>query len=804
MEQIVIKFLDKEVTDFGDDYVKEYTRQLQLQENGLNKLTIQEYLNNRAAYMAHGRSKAGSVAQAQARQRAVREHVRELRAADKSLSRKDAKAQADIWIKTQAALHSPDQIAGGKADAITGLGNKKVNSSIGSQWGKKTSGRAKDLEEKILELIGKQESLFVSQGFEGAELVKKMAEWKNSTHLSVQLAHSNRKEPTPGLGKDNVVAVTQQSVTQPRAPPAVAKTSNYAQVAAAPLPEPPSAEPDLKYIFGVEVVDVGEIKISPFEFESILEIKIEKELNEHSTLYVCGIIRDDKQFSPVTGVTEGTSIKCEHEGKVYFSGVLQSIQVTCVNAVYRLEAYAVSNTILLDTVKHKRSFQDNGQSYQSIVETVVADSGASVKYNAEATMVKNIILQYNETDWEFAKRLASHTKDVLMPITADSPDFHFGATDNGDTEWELKNYAVVNGFYENRRFDAPGGIEAEENINPLRMTDCDVTLYPAEKDIHVCDLGEKLILNGNDLRVCHVSISFMDSSLSVVYTACAKPYVCRAKFYNLAITGLILDGTVTEVENDTLKLKLDNDKERGVEQDTEAAHFFKYATDYSMETHTGWYVMPEEGDTVQLFFPNEDEKFAYATSAIRQEDTERTVDHMVKYWRTSYGREIKMDKEKILITTVDDVTFIRIHKDNGEGGESLGIEVVTPNRVLVKSGSKINIESDDDMTVTTGKNLYIEAKESIEMKCEGNNMKFIPDNGIALMTDKEYQQVSGGNVTVDGNSEILTKAGKDMTIDSGSKLAGGAETSIEMTRGQSEIVLDAGGVGVAGSMINES
>ena len=142
-----------------------------------------------------------------------------------------------------------------------------------------------------------------------------------------------------------------------------------------------------------------------------------------------------------------------------------------------------------------------------------------------------------------------------------------------------------------------------------------------------------------------------------------------------------------------------------------------------------------------------------------------------------------MDKEKILITTVDDVTFIRIHKDNGEGGDSLGIEVVTPNRVLVKSGSKINIESDDNMTVTTGKNLYIEAKESIEMKCEGNNMKFTPDDGIALATDKKYQQVSGGNATVDGNSEILTKAGKDMTIDSGSKLAGGAETSIEMTRG---------------------
>lgn len=31
--------------------------------------------------------------------------------------------------------YNPNGVAGGKADAITGLGNSRVNSSIGSQWG---------------------------------------------------------------------------------------------------------------------------------------------------------------------------------------------------------------------------------------------------------------------------------------------------------------------------------------------------------------------------------------------------------------------------------------------------------------------------------------------------------------------------------------------------------------------------------------------------------------------------------------------------------------------------------------------
>jgi hypothetical protein len=36
-------------------------------------------------------------------------------------------------MKTLAALHNPDMIAGGK-DVVTSMGDRGVNSSIGSQW----------------------------------------------------------------------------------------------------------------------------------------------------------------------------------------------------------------------------------------------------------------------------------------------------------------------------------------------------------------------------------------------------------------------------------------------------------------------------------------------------------------------------------------------------------------------------------------------------------------------------------------------------------------------------------------------
>ena len=480
----------------------------------------------------------------------------------------------------------------------------------------------------------------------------------------------------------------------------------------------------------MDYIDVGKLKVSPFEFESILEIKINKELNEHATLYVCGIIKDDKQFSPATDNTEATSIKCENNGEVYFNGVLKSVKITCVNDVYRLEAHAISNTILLDTMKHKRSFQDNGQDYKSIVEKVIADNSGSVTFNADPLTVENIILQYDETDWEFAKRLASHTQDVLIPITADKPEFHFGVADEGSAELETNNLSVAKVFDLIRLFDSVVSVETEKNANPKQMVDGDVEVYTVETDEVVCDLGEILTLNGAPLHICKVVLHFVNSALTFEYTLCQKKVISTPKFYNRAITGLILDGKVLEIENDTVKLKLDDDTERGVEEDTDEAHFFKYATGYSAEGHTGWYVMPEEDDIVQLVFPNEDEKYAYATSSVRQEDIDKTSDPSIKFWRSTFGdkgsdKEIKMGEKEILITSKDDETFIQIHEEDG-------IHIKTPHPISIIGDATITIVSKDDMTIQCGKKMVVSAEDSIEISSGGSSI-ILQASGIDIV-----------------------------------------------------------------------
>ncbi|WP_227257325.1 polymorphic toxin type 15 domain-containing protein [Priestia aryabhattai] len=51
---------------------------------------------------------------------------------DKGKSFDEAEEEAEKWLKTQVALHNPDQVGGERPEIIGGMGGKRINFSIGS------------------------------------------------------------------------------------------------------------------------------------------------------------------------------------------------------------------------------------------------------------------------------------------------------------------------------------------------------------------------------------------------------------------------------------------------------------------------------------------------------------------------------------------------------------------------------------------------------------------------------------------------------------------------------------------------
>lgn len=113
--------------------IGEFERQLKGQEEGLNRLTIEEYLGNIASPVKRSQTAASAARidlQKALQDRFQRQFQKEMSPLD---AEEAAVKEAAKTMSTLAGLHNPDLRAGGK-DIIADFGDRQVNSSIGPQW----------------------------------------------------------------------------------------------------------------------------------------------------------------------------------------------------------------------------------------------------------------------------------------------------------------------------------------------------------------------------------------------------------------------------------------------------------------------------------------------------------------------------------------------------------------------------------------------------------------------------------------------------------------------------------------------
>ncbi|MEV5043051.1 hypothetical protein MRBLMI1x_002839 [Microbacterium sp. LMI1x-1-1.1] len=110
----------------------EYDRQYNEQMDALQQMPLSDWLRNRTEYVQNGRTPDSLRAQEYARGIAEKKKFAELIRSGQSPDA--ARTNAAEWMRTQAATHRLDGIAGGDVTDISGVGDSRINSSLGSQW----------------------------------------------------------------------------------------------------------------------------------------------------------------------------------------------------------------------------------------------------------------------------------------------------------------------------------------------------------------------------------------------------------------------------------------------------------------------------------------------------------------------------------------------------------------------------------------------------------------------------------------------------------------------------------------------
>lgn len=546
----------------------------------------------------------------------------------------------------------------------------------------------------------------------------------------------------------------------------------------------------------MELQEVGRYEVEPFALERITELRLVKKANEHTWLRFRGVLKEGEEESLIEDDWEEKPVTLKEEGNTLFCGVATDIGIVCESGVYYLEAEAVSWTIKLDKEEKKRSFQENGLSYYTIAEQLAKEAGGSVECHAEEKQVKNLLLEYRETDWEFLKRLASHSNSVLVPDPKETtPSFAFGVPEGVEYKEEAGeevDFAVRKKVSRYRKLSQCGSVSYEEG---------DAVEYTLQTDHAALEVGDMVKRKGKALYVKEADICLKGSVFTCRYGLTTKAGMSVKEAVHPYASGLTLNGTVLKSVGDTVIVHLAIDDN----QDEGKAYAFPYATGYSTESHTGWYVMPEEGDTVQIVFPTEDENDAYAVQSVRQEDTEKTEDPQVKYLRTALGKEVKFDKDEILITANDDVTYIRINQNGGvDVITDKAVNVISGGSVTVTSGDQITMTSKNDFSIHAGKNLIVDAADSISMTCRENNMKFeTPATGIEMSAAKPIKVTGGDTMDVTSAKAMTVSSSQNMDVSSGKKLSLSASNTLEESCKGSSIKMN-GNIDLKATLIKEN
>ncbi len=382
---------------------------------------------------------------------------------------------------------------------------------------------------------------------------------------------------------------------------------------------------------------------------NITDLKIKREIGEHSKLYLNAVIPEEESERYALEMDFNDNIQVTQQEKVVFCGYVYTAAVKVINHVHYLELEAIAYTYDFDIVKKYRSFQDLSMTYQDILNEIMSDypKAEYIDTITKGKVIDDIIVQYNETDWEFMKRLASHFgKGIVCEDKAFYPRLFFGLPEYNDiTEVEEKSYI--------RCKNLEDYIDTVSNFQSS-INDWDKISYQIEtyQYFNICEV---LKYKYQPLVITKIETYIKQEEILHKYYITTKNGAGQNFIENKNIKGARIGGVIKEIQRNTIRIHLDIDPiYKGSNN-----KFISYAGGINNEV--GYY-MPKVGSAVLLYFPTTMEKDAIICSSVRKGTAgqDRMSDTREKHMRNEFGKEILLKRKKS--STTKSIMFVSEQK----------------------------------------------------------------------------------------------------------------------------------------------
>ena len=550
-----------------------------------------------------------------------------------------------------------------------------------------------------------------------------------------------------------------------------------------------------------------------------MTLKIDSRIGEHTVgkikyiaslqqinIYDAAIDKDEDIKIIISGRSNISNENGTSNDKIFLNGIIDDIKLSEIKTgSLVVEITCISKSIILDRIPRYRSFQDPSLTYSAIAEEINKNYGANgekiISVGEDMKEVPRMTIQYNETDWEYLKRIASYTGQPLMAssnkvlvgffknMPAQTPNLaysYFGKETEAERTYyrvegtevysvstpiklKIRNRVsgeeVENDYYviESRIYNEGNTLKCEYKLG--KQTDYFVDPIPHEK------------IRGAVIEARTVHIARTDESKSEHGRAEGSSDNLEGRTIGAKPLNKYIEKFKNESQNENVKEKVKTkdiavmtldlteglmdlgENEQSFEDKYAGKSYFPYITPYS-QSNTGFTPAPEVNDRVALYFPSGNETKAFVIGALNNDGNGRFTNPDKRNFTLGNSQSgANAGKPMYDFTLNSEVFSISVGSiiDMSSGGS-----------VNISGTSKVNIDSSGTMDISgtstvnlksSGADTNIEGNSEVNMKVSSSKIS-IDSSSIGINASDEFTADADGITIGAGASTVDIKGGE--------------------------------------------
>ncbi len=451
----------------------------------------------------------------------------------------------------------------------------------------------------------------------------------------------------------------------------------------------------------MEAIALGSLFVQVGEqVACVIDLEILEEAGEHGTVSLLAV--SDKETKDVmlhdtNGVMTLFYIKDreENELEVLFQGFILKTKVEAEGETYYIRIEAITSSYLMDTQSYNISYQDVSFTSHQLIQKVVDFVEGQVQIRIPNVTRDCIAVQYQETLWEFLKRIASEYEAYVYPDSSTLKiQLRVGLSEIVEwVEWDDLPYRI-------ERNTAP-----KSNSSSWKKQ---IRYYVQAYDI--LSLGNRVYFHGEELWIGKVNRYISNGLLVSDYVLYFEEGLRNKTYSNPLISGVSIYAFVQNIKRNKVQVQMITD----LSKECKSPYYFPFSTVAASSDGSGWYCMPKVGDMVRIFFPTSKEREAYAIACTMGEATPTQESPManpdLKDITAPDGKTVKFIEGGILLSS-GGAGAVKLTNDGA-------IEITSKEDIFMNAAQEITISTEGELELSAGEEIQIgnDSGSSISLK----------------------------------------------------------------------------------------